>query len=183
MRRFFVLSSAFVTMAVGVAWAAEPLKSGPQVGSELPGPFHPLNVNGENAGQKSCLYCRYGGDPVAFVFAGRNTPEVAQLIKLLEAATQAHKAADLGGCVIFCSADESLKGQLEALAKKEGLKNIILAIDEPAGPEEYKVAKDADVTVLLCKEKTVKVNYAFRKGELNDKAIAQIVADLPKIVK
>ena len=88
----------------------------------------------------------------------------------------------MAGCVVFCSADDALKGQLEDLAKKEGLKNVILAIDEPAGPPDYKVAKDADVTVLLCLERAVKVNRSFRRGEFDDRAIAQIMADVPKIL-
>lgn len=37
-----------------VAGAAE-LKSGPQPGETIPGPFHPLNINGAKAGQKNCL--------------------------------------------------------------------------------------------------------------------------------
>ena len=45
------------------------LKSGPQVGQEVPGPFHPVNINGEQAGKKSCLYCANGPNPVAAVFA------------------------------------------------------------------------------------------------------------------
>ena len=36
------------------ALAAE-LKSGPQPGDKLPGPFHPLNVTGPFAGKKQCL--------------------------------------------------------------------------------------------------------------------------------
>jgi hypothetical protein len=35
-------------------FAAEELKSGPQAGKHIPGPFHPLNINGSAAGEKSC---------------------------------------------------------------------------------------------------------------------------------
>jgi hypothetical protein len=35
--------------------SAEPLKSGPQVGEEIPGTFLPLNVTGADAGKKRCL--------------------------------------------------------------------------------------------------------------------------------
>lgn len=35
--------------------AADALKSGPQVGDTIPGPFNPLNINGPTAGQKQCL--------------------------------------------------------------------------------------------------------------------------------
>src|SRR5688572_7085012 len=56
---------------VGASLAEEKtsLKSGPQVGEELAGPFHPLNVNGKAAGKKHCLYCENGARPVAMVFA------------------------------------------------------------------------------------------------------------------
>ena len=49
-------------------------------------------------------------------------------------------------------------------------------------PEKYKIAKDAEVTVLLDENFTVKANHAFKKGELNAKAIDKIAADVPKIV-
>jgi len=41
-------------VATGV-FAAEALESGPQVGKDIPGPFHPLNITGASAGQKNCL--------------------------------------------------------------------------------------------------------------------------------
>jgi len=50
-----------VSLAVGAllltcsVFAAEELKSGPQVGKGIPGVFHPFNVNGSAAGEKSCL--------------------------------------------------------------------------------------------------------------------------------
>jgi len=42
-------------LVVAGATAGEALKSGPQVGKSLPGPFHPLNVTGKQAGNKHCL--------------------------------------------------------------------------------------------------------------------------------
>jgi hypothetical protein len=53
-RRIAVGSSAAFMLLVGSLIAAETLKSGPQPGDMLPGPFHPLNVTGANAGQKAC---------------------------------------------------------------------------------------------------------------------------------
>ena len=44
-----------LVLAFGCTLAADALKSGPQTGERLPGPFHPLNINGEAAGQKQCL--------------------------------------------------------------------------------------------------------------------------------
>lgn len=180
MRKIALASLALVAFAV--VQAAEPLKSGPQKGDDLPGPFHPLNINGENAGQKTCLYCKYGGSPVAMVFARSATPEVTALTKKLDACCVKYKDAEMGCCVIFCSDDAALRTKLEEVAKKESFKEAVLAVDNPAGPKDYNIVKDAEVTVLLYIERTVKVNHTFRKGELNDKAIEKIIADVSKII-
>jgi hypothetical protein len=42
-------------LAVTGAMAGDTLKSGPPVGKNIPGPFHPLNITGGQAGQKHCL--------------------------------------------------------------------------------------------------------------------------------
>jgi hypothetical protein len=44
-----------VVLLAGIAIAADALESGPQVGTTIPGPFNPLNVTGEDAGEKRCL--------------------------------------------------------------------------------------------------------------------------------
>ena len=67
--------------------------------------------------------------------------------------------------------------------KKENIKSLVLAIDNVAGPQAYNIAKDAEVTVVLYNKRTVKANYAFRKGELNEKAVEAIVKDIPKILE
>ncbi|HWY85794.1 MAG TPA: hypothetical protein VNX28_03665, partial [Gemmataceae bacterium] len=53
---------AALCVVTGV-YAAGTVKSGPQVGKEVPGPFHPMNVTGEQAGKKNCLYCANGPSP------------------------------------------------------------------------------------------------------------------------
>src|SRR5262249_51212052 len=82
----------------------------------------------------------------------------------------------------FCSDEEGLEKKLKELADKEKLKEVILTLDNPAGPKAYKVAKDADVTVVLYVKGGIKANYAFKKGELKDSDIEKIVADLSKIL-
>ncbi len=53
--RITVGALAVVALAMAGALADDALKSGPQVGSKKITPFHPLNITGSNAGQKSCL--------------------------------------------------------------------------------------------------------------------------------
>jgi hypothetical protein len=52
--RIAVGASLAVVLLVGSAFAADVVKSGPQVGDRVPGPFSPLNVTGDAAGQKVC---------------------------------------------------------------------------------------------------------------------------------
>jgi hypothetical protein len=47
-------SSLTLALFVSCLGAGETLKSGPQVGNKVPGPFNPLNVTGSAAGQKAC---------------------------------------------------------------------------------------------------------------------------------
>jgi hypothetical protein len=176
------LSLSYAFLAGAVLFAAESLKSGPQVDEDVPGPFHPLNVTGVAAGKKNCLYCQNGNNPVAVVFAREVTPEVTKLIKKLDGCTAKNSECKMGSYVVFLSDKEGLEKDLKAMADDQKLEKIVLSIDNPAGPGEYKISKDADVTVLLYTKHTVKANHAFKKGELNDKCIEEIVKEVPKIL-
>ena len=81
-----------------------------------------------------------------------------------------------------CSDDASLEKQLQAFATDNDLKKVVLSIDNPAGPKGYKVAKDADVTVVLYADRTVKANRSFKKGALKASDVDAIIADLSKIL-
>jgi hypothetical protein len=176
-----MLAAAVVVVLGGVVVAAE-IKSGPQNGEKVPGPFHPLNVTGEDAGKKACLYCKNGENPVAVVFARTaDDPNVTKLIKALDKATEQNAKCEMGSFVVYLSGDEKLEAKLKAMAQKEGLKQIVLSIESPEGPAKYNINKDADITVLLYTERTVKANYTFEKGKLDTQAIDQIVKDVSRI--
>jgi hypothetical protein len=171
-----------VVLAAGAAVAAEPVKSGPQAGEQLAGPFHPLNINGEAAGKKHCLYCQNGQAPVAMVFARDVSEPLVKLLKQLDEAAVKNSDYSMGTFAVFCSDDAALEGKLKALAEKENFKKLVLSIDNPAGPKGYNVSKDADVTVVLYKERTSKANHAFGKGQLKEKDVEKVVGDLTKIL-
>lgn len=183
MVRQMIAGFAAVALVAGFAVAAE-VKSGPQVGEKVPGPFHPLNVNGEDAGKKQCLYCKNGPNPVAVVFA-RDTSDasVAKLLKKLDDATVANSKCEMGSYAVYLTDSDKAETELKAMAKNQGLKALIVSIDNPQGPEKYKISQDADVTVLLYTEHKVKANHSFKKGELTDAKIEAIVKDLGKITE
>jgi hypothetical protein len=177
-----LMIAGLVALVGGLAVAAE-LKSGPQAGEKLPGPFHPLNVNGDKAGEKQCLYCKFGDSPVAMVFARSADDEMTQkLIVSLDAAAAKNAKAELGTFVVFLTDDDKAADKLKAFADKAKLKNVILAVDNPSGPNKYNVSKDADLTVVLYSERTAKANMAFEKGKLTDKDIEAVNAGISKII-
>ena len=116
------------------------------------------------------------------IFAREISDPLTSLVKKIDAATAENKDCKMGSFVVFCSDEEGLEDKLKDLAKKEELKKIVLTIDNPAGPKAYKVDKEADVTVVLYQKQEVKANYVFKKGELKEKAIDKIVAEVKKIL-
>jgi hypothetical protein len=182
MVRKSLFTVAVAGLVAGLVVAGE-FKSGPQPGDKFPGAFHPLNITGESKGEKQCLVCKNGANPVAMVFARTADDALtAKLIKKLDEATVANEKADMGSFAVFLTDDDAVKGKLESLEKKQGLKKLILAVDNPAGPEKYSVAKDADVTVTLYVKNDIKASYAFKKGEMTEKDVEAIVADVAKIL-
>src|SRR5581483_7978816 len=99
-----------------------------------------------------------GNTPVAAVFAREITPGLTGLVKKLEQATADHSDCQMGAWV------------------------VVLTDDGTQGPPSFKIAKDADVTVLLYEKKNVKKNFAFEKGKLTDKDVDAVVAAVQEIV-
>ena len=123
-----------VTVAVAEDKAA--VKSGPQVGEELAGPFHPLNVNGAKAGEKNCLYCANGANPVAMVFARETSPELTKLDQeARRRLRQEHATARWAASSSSAPTTTASRPSCKKLAKDADLKKVVLSIDNPAGPE------------------------------------------------
>src|SRR5438874_1839218 len=96
------------------------------------------------------------------IFARELTGPLTSLVKKIDQATAKNSDCRMGSFVVFLSADEAIEKKAKDLAEKEKLKNTILtSMENPGGPPEYKVAKDAEVTVVLYTKRKVEANYAF----------------------
>src|SRR5438093_6014235 len=130
------------------------LKSGPQAGDNLPGAF---NVVVAHSGEPSFVGKRmdfieaYGSNPTVLVFARQMSKPLASLVKKLDAELAKRKSAKLRAIVVILSDDDALETNLKDYVAKEGIKSVDLAIMEPAGPKQYKLSKEAAVTVLMYK--------------------------------
>jgi len=117
------------------------------------------------------------------IFAREVSDNLTSLVKKIDAETAKNKSAKMGSFVVFLSSDEKIGDKLKTIADKEGIKSTILSsMETPAGPEAYKIAKDAEITVVLYSKQKVAANHTFKKGELSTKAVEAIVADVAKIL-
>lgn len=117
------------------------------------------------------------------IFARKITPSLTSLVKTLDKATVENTSCHMGSFVVLLSDDDKqATTQLKDLASQESLKKVALTVDSSAGPGDYDIAKDAEITVVLYVRKTVKVNHAYKPGEFTDKEIPTIIRDLGKIL-
>jgi hypothetical protein len=91
----------------------------------------------------------------------------------------------MAGFVVLLTDDpDAAEARLKGLAEKQKITKTPLTIyDGVAGPDNYKIAEKADVTVMMWVGGEVKVNYVFEKGKLDKKAVATVVKDTAKILK
>jgi hypothetical protein len=118
---------------------------------------------------------------VVCVFARKTSESLASLVKQID--KKIGENGKLKSFVVLTpKKGENPAEDLKKLATTAGIKHVPLTIGEsPDGPPDYEVARDADVTVLMWKGHRVRVNHAF-KGELTDKDIGAVVADIPKVL-
>ena len=111
--------------------------------------------------------------------------DLTSLVKQVDEKVGANKDKKMASFVVVLSEDPAAnEARLKELAKKEGVKNVPLTTYEnSAGPETYKVSKDAEVTVLLWVGQKVKANHAFAPGKLSKDGIKAILDDTAKILE
>jgi len=167
-----------------LASAAEPCVSGLKPGLR-PGPYSFVVSTGANRGQSQCFICETADKPAVVVFARTPSDQLGKLVAKLDRAVAEHKAADLRAWVTFLSYEQpQLDPQLVTWSKQHALIRVPVGVfEDKVVPPSYKLAGDADVTVLLFVKRKVQANFAFRAGELSDDAIAEVVKAVPQLIE
>lgn len=116
------------------------------------------------------------------VFARETSEPLASLVKSIDAEIAKHR--ELKSFVVVLTDDgDKTASTLKTMAADCRLKHVPLTlVESPSGPSSYKIAEDADVTVMFWKGTEVKVNHAYKKGGLTEADVRAIVAELPKIL-
>lgn len=162
------------------AFAKDPCISGPQVG-QRPGPYSFLIATGPQRGQQTCYVCDTAEKPGIIVFARSLSEPLAKLVAKCDDAVAAKEKEGLKTWLTVLGEKSVALDELSKWAKKTGLKSMPTGVfDDPLGPPSYKLAEDADITVLLFVDKKVTVNWAFRTGELDEAALKKIGEEISR---
>ncbi|MFM8707712.1 MAG: hypothetical protein ACKOHK_06425 [Planctomycetia bacterium] len=171
-----------VAVTVGAGAARAEVTSGQQVGESV-GAMTVTKVTGNALdgvpdGKTLCYRCKMGSRPVVMVFARTADDKLAKLLKKLDEEIEEHASAKLTGFVNMLGGDaESLKKDAAEFVKLHGIERIAFVVPEESanGPADYKIAPDADLTIVCFKGDKVQANHAMAKGQLSDEKIDAIV--------
>ena len=175
--------------AAAPAWGQDrlPVKSGLQPGDTAP-TFHVQDVTGPHNGEKICYACAFGTNGVINIQTRRFSEPLIELIRRLDglvSRADAIRDDSRHAFVVYLTDDpDAATRELEAITQKHGIKNVPLTIyDELTGPRDYKIAADAEVTVMMWDKAYVTVNHAAAAGECNEAWVQRILQDARKHVQ
>lgn len=170
--------------------AQDRLASGLQVGEHIKH-FPALIVNGPVSNRNDNILGYFGRRPTALVFVRTHGADIQKLIKRLDAkkidtSKEESTSNRLAVGIIFLSERDKEKHTAETvrqLADNEKLKKAWLAIyNSLDGPKGYGLAKEAAVTVVLYKNKTIVETLAYRDREFDEKAIMAILEGTSRLL-
>ena len=119
------------------------------------------------------------------IFTRSITDNLTSLVKQVDEQVAKNEDKKLKSFVVLLSNDpDADEAKLTELAEKAGIKHVPLTVfDGVAGPPNYKIAEDAEVTVLHWLERKTVVNHAFAKGKLDKEGVKKVVESTAEILK
>ncbi len=115
------------------------------------------------------------------VFVRKTAEPLASMVKQIDKKIDENETLK-SFVVVMTKEGDKTKEELKKLAADAGIKHVPLTmIQDPTGPPDYEIAKDAEITVLMWNHHVIKVNHAY-KGELTEKDVDTIVADISKVL-
>jgi hypothetical protein len=173
-------------ISVGSRCGADDLRSGPEVGKPAP-PFDVQVLTGDDAGMTRNYLSTWKDRPVLVIFVGELTRPAFGLLKPLDKYGRLRQPDGLEVLIIRTTREsDEVTRQTMALAEKYDVKAPAgYAKDGQAGPKDYGLNEEAQMTVLLLdKEHTVRFNAAYRSADRSDfdgvrKAIDRLLGPSP----
>jgi hypothetical protein len=176
-----ILAAVALLCGMMAAPGADPeKKAGLEAGQDLPGSFHPYNVNGKHEGQFHCVVCTHGLDPAVLVFVrGADfDKKVGDFLKTLDDSVAREPKARIGYFVVFLDLknvvtdDEkrtALAAQLRARYNQAEapFKQAVFTLDADSddGLKGYHLDPDKELTVVLYSKLKIEAVFAFTKDK------------------
>jgi hypothetical protein len=191
-----LLSACFLGMTPAADEPKDPpagdKKGGPPLsaGKDLPGPFHPFNINGKFKGRYHCPVTEQALDPLVLVFTRDLdvSEPVKELLKALDTAVEKNPNQRLAAAVVFV-ADGLEKGivfeddkrddmvaKIDEATKGLMLKHVVLTLDDTRDLEKYALDPMASATVVLHRKYVILSSRTFPK--LESDGVAAVLQDL-----
>lgn len=161
-------------LLVGVAVAA-PVVSGPQPG-ERPLPFTSNMVTGVNRGKQYCYVCELKDEPAVLVFARRTDAATGRLLRDLRDLIRDRQKERFFGWMVFLGPEDTasetdLERRAYRYAQENGCTSVALsALGDPQGPPGYRIAPEAEVTLIFFRRSKVLYNRSYSAREWNERA-------------
>ncbi len=175
--------ATLLLLAVPALADENPCVSGLKPG-QRPGPYSFQVATGPQRGTATCYVCETADKPAAIVFARSLSDPLGKLTAKIDQAVADAKVPELRGWLtLLADAKQTdTEANLVAWGRKHAVRAMPLgAFEDPVGPPSYRLARDADVTVLLFVKQKVVANFAFRTGELTDAKIDDVVKGIDKL--
>jgi len=160
----------------------EQIKSGPQPGATVPGPFHPIIVHFPKdpifVGKRmEFVEEGFGPRAVVLIFARALSEPQTYLFEKIDAKLAQNR--DMRGLVVWLSShDDGLPEKLKDLGRMQKLNHLVLTIHDVAGPKAYNVAKEAELTIVLYDKRKVLANHAYRSDEFKYWSVQRVINDI-----
>ena len=174
----------FVAVAVAVAsMSTMVLAEGLPIGESVQA-FYVKDVTGPSAGKKLCYRCRYGNDPVVSIFTRKVDGHVSDLIAGVDGVVGKNQSKDMKAfVVVLTDQPEAQEAELKKVAASKGITNTPLTtFDGPAGPANYQIAENAEVTVMMWVGGKLKVNEALSASDLTAEKINNVLGKTNSIL-
>jgi hypothetical protein len=130
-----------------------------------------------------------GNSAVINIHARKITDDLASLVKQLDGmvdSVEDKKGNETKHAFLVYLTDDpdAAAAELESLAEKHKIKNVPLTVfDGAAGPPAYNIAKEAEVTIVMWKDREVQANHAFAANGLDKAALKKVLAQAKEFGK
>ncbi|NQV23714.1 MAG: hypothetical protein HQ518_05030 [Rhodopirellula sp.] len=159
------------------------LQSGPEAGSTIH-QFFVRAVTGPHRNRSVCYVCRYGNRPVVMVLIQQSDPNLAVMLKAIDAIVDDNRVSGLRSFGVLVT-DDSARAVpiLQTMAFDEQIRMPLTAATTAiAGPGCHNLHEDAATTVILYRGQQAVENFAFAKGEINERSILPLMESVGELI-